>query len=64
MLKDLKISVIGAGAMGEAIIGGLLRQELVSAEQVLATDLHEDHLRKLQTRYGIQTSTDNVAAIQ
>lgn len=64
MLKDLKISVIGAGAMGEAIIGGLLRQELVSAEQVLATDLQEDHLRKLQARYGIQTGMDNVAAIQ
>ncbi len=64
MLKDLKISVIGAGAMGEAIIGGLLRQELVSAEQVLATDLQEDHLRKLQARYGIQTGLDNVAAIQ
>jgi pyrroline-5-carboxylate reductase len=64
MLKDLKISVIGAGAMGEAIIGGLLRQELVSAEQVLATDLQEDHLRKLQDRYGIHTSIDNVAAIQ
>jgi pyrroline-5-carboxylate reductase len=64
MLKGLKISVIGAGAMGEAIIGGLLRRELVSAEQVLASDPHEDHLREVQARHGIRTSIDNAAAVQ
>ncbi len=64
MLKDLNISVIGAGAMGEAIIGGLLRRELVAATQVLACDPHENHLREVQVRHGIHTSTDNVAAVQ
>ncbi|NTU85598.1 MAG: pyrroline-5-carboxylate reductase [Chloroflexales bacterium] len=62
MLKDLRISVIGPGAMGEAVIGGLLRQELVAAEQVLASDPHEDRLREVQARHGVQTSHDNVAA--
>ncbi|PMP76978.1 MAG: pyrroline-5-carboxylate reductase, partial [Chloroflexus aggregans] len=35
MLTDLPIAVIGAGAMGEAIIGGLLRNELVTPDQIL-----------------------------
>jgi pyrroline-5-carboxylate reductase len=64
MLKDLRIAVIGAGAMGEAVIGGLLRQELVAPAQVLASDPHEARLRELQARYGVQTGHDNVAAAQ
>ncbi|MEI8167132.1 MAG: pyrroline-5-carboxylate reductase [Chloroflexales bacterium] len=62
MLKDLHIAMIGSGAMGEAIIGGLLRHELVTPGQVLASDPHEARLHELQTRYGIQTSHDNHAA--
>ncbi|MEI8306260.1 MAG: pyrroline-5-carboxylate reductase [Chloroflexales bacterium] len=64
MLKDLRISVIGPGAMGESIIGGLLRQELVAPEQILGSDPHEGRLREVQARYGVQTSHDNVAAAQ
>lgn len=62
MLRDLKISVIGPGAMGEAIIGGLLRRELVSADQVLVSHPREDRRRELGAQYGVQTTPDNVAA--
>jgi pyrroline-5-carboxylate reductase len=62
MLRDLRISVIGPGAMGEAIIGGLLRQELVSAEQVLVSHPREERRRELQAAYGVATSADNVEA--
>ncbi len=62
MLKDLRIAVIGPGAMGEAVIGGLLRQELVSPEQVLVSHPREERLRELEARYGVQTSSDNLAA--
>lgn len=64
MLKDLRIAVIGPGAMGEAVIGGLLRQELVAADQVLVSHPREDRRRELQARYGVQTSSDNLAAAQ
>lgn len=62
MLRDLKISVIGPGAMGEAVIGGLLRQELVPAEQILVSHPRDERRRELQARYGVQASADNVAA--
>ncbi len=64
MLRDLPISVIGPGAMGEAIIGGLLRQELVAPEQVLVSHPREDRRRELAARYGVQTSPDNVTAAE
>jgi pyrroline-5-carboxylate reductase len=62
MLRDLRISVIGPGAMGEAIIGGLLRQELVSAEQILVSHPREERRHELQAHYGVQTSADNSTA--
>lgn len=62
MLHDLPISVIGPGAMGEAVVGGLLRQELVGPEQLLVSHPREDRRRDLAARYGVQTSHDNVAA--
>jgi pyrroline-5-carboxylate reductase len=62
MLHDLRIAVIGAGAMGEAMIGGLLRHELVAPDQIIATGPREERRAELAKRYGIRTSADNVAA--
>jgi pyrroline-5-carboxylate reductase len=64
MLKDLRIIVIGPGAMGEAVIGGLLRQELVAHDQVLASDPHEERLREVQARHGVRTTQDNAEAVR
>jgi pyrroline-5-carboxylate reductase len=64
MLRDLRIAVIGPGAMGEAIIGGLLRKELVAAEQILVSHPREERRRELQAAYGLQTTADNVAAAE
>ncbi len=62
MLRDLPIAVIGPGAMGEALIGGLLRRELVGPEQLLVSHPRAQRLEELAARYGVQTSHDNVAA--
>ena len=62
MLRDLPIAVIGPGAMGEAVIGGLLRQELVAADQILVSHPREERRHELTARYGLQTTPDNLAA--
>ncbi len=59
MLTDLRVAVVGAGAMGEAIIGGLLRQELVRADQIIAAEPREERRNDLHARYGIGVSADN-----
>jgi pyrroline-5-carboxylate reductase len=64
MLKDLPIAVIGPGAMGEAVIGGLLRQELVASDQVLVSHPREERRHELAARYGVQTTPDNLAAAE
>lgn len=62
MLKDLRISVIGPGAMGEAIIGGLLRHELVAPDHVLVSHPREERRRELQARYGVGVTAENAEA--
>ncbi len=62
MLHNLRIAVIGAGVMGEAIISGLLRQELVTPQQVLATGPRAERRAELERRYGIATTGDNQEA--
>lgn len=58
------IAFIGAGVMGEAIIAGLLRQQLLEAQQIIASDPRAAHLDGLRARYGICTTTNNVQAAE
>jgi pyrroline-5-carboxylate reductase len=62
MIRDLRIAVIGAGAMGEAMIGGLLKQELVAPDQITATGPRAERREELSQRYGIRTTADNAEA--
>lgn len=63
MLKDLRIAVIGAGVMGEAMIGGLLRHELLPADQIVATEPRAERREDIARRYGVRVSEDNAEAV-
>ncbi len=58
-LLDIPIAVIGPGAMGEAIIGGLVQKRIVAADQIIASHPREERRRILSSRYGIRTTADN-----
>lgn len=64
MLEGTKIAFIGPGAMAEAIIRGVVVGELVSPAQVIVAGPRAARLEELQTQYGINISTDNVAAAE
>ncbi|WP_408955965.1 pyrroline-5-carboxylate reductase [Natroniella sp. ANB-PHB2] len=59
MLADKKIGFIGAGAMAEALITGILEAELVSAEQIYISDLKEERLEELKREYGVRLVSNN-----
>ena len=61
-MLNKKIAFVGAGAMGEAMISGLIRQELAQPEDLLACDPRAEHLDALRQKYGIQPFTDNKQA--
>ncbi|MDI6769240.1 MAG: pyrroline-5-carboxylate reductase [Anaerolineales bacterium] len=58
-----KITFIGSGAMGEAMIASLLRGGLASPEAIHAADVRRERVDELQQKYGIQPFTDNPAAV-
>lgn len=58
MIKD-KVGFIGAGNMGEALMRGILKANLLSPQNVYASDIRETRLKELQKDYGIVTFKDN-----
>ncbi|MEA4909637.1 MAG: NAD(P)-binding domain-containing protein [Anaerolineaceae bacterium] len=58
------IAIIGPGVMGEAVISGLLKQGVTTAERILAAGPELDRGEQLVQRYGIQSLSDNVAAVE
>ena len=59
ILHDVPIAFIGAGAMGEAMIGGLLRHKLVEPSAITAADRHPDRLNEVGDLFHVQTTQDN-----
>jgi pyrroline-5-carboxylate reductase len=64
-LRDQTFAVIGAGNIGRALIGGLLRNSDVRAESIRATRRSISSLDALSTEYpGVLTGVNNAAAVR
>jgi pyrroline-5-carboxylate reductase len=61
-MLDKKIAFIGPGVMAEAMIAGLLRQNLAKPEKLIAAGPRQERGEQLHKKYGIQTTTDNAEA--
>ena len=64
MLKGKKISIIGTGNMGEALISGLIASGSSSPENIICTDVREASLKSAESKYKVSTTNDNVEAIK
>ena len=53
------IGIIGAGNMGEALIKGLLRSQLVRSYEIIASARRRARLFRLEKSYGIHTTRSN-----
>jgi pyrroline-5-carboxylate reductase len=58
------VSIIGPGVMAEAFIAGLLRNQVVSPESILASGPHLERVQQLHVKYGIAGYTDNAKAVE
>ncbi|MBI4423609.1 MAG: pyrroline-5-carboxylate reductase [Elusimicrobia bacterium] len=65
MLRDKKIAVLGAGHMGGALIGGMLRGKLVAGpKNIVATRRSPEALEELRRKWDIHASSDNRKAVK
>jgi pyrroline-5-carboxylate reductase len=61
-LRNERLAFIGCGAMAEAMVKGLLAKELVSPEQIVASNPREERVQELVERYAIRATTSNQEA--
>ncbi len=57
------IAFIGGGAMAEAILGGVIRQEVCAATQIRVGEPLAERRRYLSTTYGVTAVEDNADAV-
>jgi len=55
----VKISFIGGGNMGEAMLSAVLDKGLSSREAVVVSDISESHRENLAQKYGVTVTDDN-----
>ena len=61
-LKDLHLSFIGAGAMAEAMIGGLLSRHQIAPGHITASDRRRERLEDIRGKFHIHTTLENQTA--
>ncbi|MWC28521.1 pyrroline-5-carboxylate reductase [Paenibacillus sp. MMS18-CY102] len=63
-LGSLSLCFYGAGSMAEAIVRGLIGQELTKPSQIsMLNRQNVDRLQELTSRYGVETSSDETAKL-
>jgi pyrroline-5-carboxylate reductase len=62
LTENSKIAFIGPGVMAEAMIAGLIRQEVATPSRLLASGPRIERGEELREMYGIEALTDNAAA--
>ena len=60
----MKITFIGCGNMGGAIIGGLVKSGIANAGDITASDPFAASREKMESEYGINTTDDNAQAVK
>jgi pyrroline-5-carboxylate reductase len=63
-LEKARVTFIGSGAMGGAMIEALLKQPALPPEAITASDVSRERLQELAARYGIRTTADNTEAVR
>lgn len=58
-MGEYRLGFIGAGAMAEAIISGVIKSDLFQGADIIAGDINEDRLVQMQEEFGIVTTSDN-----
>ncbi|MBI4241185.1 MAG: pyrroline-5-carboxylate reductase [Candidatus Rokubacteria bacterium] len=63
-IKGKTIGFLGAGNMAEALIKGLLKTGIISADSISASDVRLDRLEQLRSLYGVHTLSDNAHLVK
>ena len=60
----MKITFIGGGSMGTAMLSSILNTGLCTAKDISISDISDDRRQHLAQRYGVNVTADNILAAQ
>jgi pyrroline-5-carboxylate reductase len=61
-LPNVRVAILGAGKMGGILLQAFLKNNLLHADQLVATVQHPDRAQALSAQFGVEVDTDNLAA--
>ena len=64
MFGNTRIAVIGAGKLGEALIGGMLDAGIIKKDKFIATAAHRERLDQIQKKFGVKVTLSNGEAVR
>ncbi len=64
MLNDVRITFIGPGVMAEAMLSGLLKNNMIPPKNILTSGPSKERVQDLHERYGVRPFTDNNKAAE
>jgi pyrroline-5-carboxylate reductase len=64
VMPGLRVAILGTGKMGGILLQAFLKNNLVSTDQIFATVHHPDRAQALSAQFGVEVTTDNLAAAQ
>ena len=64
VMPGLRVAILGTGKMGGILLQAFLKNNLVSPDQIFATVHHPERAQALSAQFGIEVTTDNLAAAQ
>lgn len=60
----MKIGFIGCGNMGKAMLSGIIKSNIVSCEDIIASSKTKETLKKLENDFNISTTLDNIEVVK
>jgi pyrroline-5-carboxylate reductase len=64
VMPGLRVAVLGAGKMGGILLQAFLKNNLLGPEQIFATVQHAERAKALSAQFGVEVTTENLAAAQ
>jgi pyrroline-5-carboxylate reductase len=64
VMPGLRVAILGTGKMGGILLQAFLKNNLVATDQIFATVHHPDRALALSAQFGVEVTTDNLAAAQ
>ena len=60
----MKLGFIGTGNMASAIMGGIIKNQLISADEIIGADVYASSREKAKEQFGIHVTADNHEVVE